>query len=176
MGMSALNGVNKANKAALDIWQEIYQEKLGVILPDTFTTDVFLRDFDNKTAALYQGLRQDSGDPFDFLIKVVEHYKSIGIDPSTKVIIFSDSLNTELAIQLDQASKEAGIQSSFGIGTFFTNDFQKVSQPTVRSAALSIVIKLRDCKGKRVVKLSDDPSKHSADSDTIAAVKRELNI
>ncbi|KAI8887030.1 nicotinate phosphoribosyltransferase [Backusella circina FSU 941] len=176
MGISALNGVNEANKAALEIWYKIYKGNLGIALTDTFTTDVFLRDFDEKTATLYQGLRQDSGDPFDFLIKAVDHYNAMGIDPSTKIIVFSDSLDVELAIRLDQASKTAGIQSSFGIGTFLTNDFQKMSQPSVKSKALSIVIKLRYCNGKRVVKLSDDPSKWSADSDTIAAVKRELNI
>jgi nicotinate phosphoribosyltransferase len=51
-------------------------------------------------AKLYDGVRQDSGNPYTFADKMINHYKNLGIDPMTKTIIFSDSLNMEKAIDL----------------------------------------------------------------------------
>lgn len=176
MAVSALEGVQEANRKTLEIWYNVYKGALGIALTDTFTTGVFLRDFDKDLAEKYTGVRQDSGNPIEFINKMVNHYKSIGIDPSTKTIVFSDSLNTEKAIELYDHATKAGIKSSFGIGTSLTNDFQKVSDPTIKSKALNIVIKLRECNGKRVIKLSDDSLKHSADVETTKAFERELGI
>lgn len=176
MAVSALEGVQHANRETLDIWYRVYKGALGVALTDTFTTEVFLRDFDHELASKYMGVRQDSGSPFEFTDKMVKHYKSIGIDPSTKTIVFSDSLTAQRAIEIYDYAQNAGIKTSFGIGTSLTNDFQKVSDPSERSKALNIVIKLKECDGKRVIKLSDDSLKHSADADTISAFKQELGI
>lgn len=176
MAVSALEGVQHANRETLDIWHSVYKGALGIALTDTFTTEVFLRDFDHELATKYIGVRQDSGNPIEFTDKMVKHYKSIGIDPSTKVIVFSDSLTAQRAINIQDYAQKAGIKASFGIGTSFTNDFQKVSDPNVNSKALNIVIKLKECDGKRVIKLSDDSLKHSADAATISAFKHELGI
>ncbi|KAI8372620.1 nicotinate phosphoribosyltransferase [Choanephora cucurbitarum] len=176
MAVSALEGVEHANRETLEIWHKVYQGALGVALTDTFTTDVFLRDFDHRLATAYTGIRQDSGDASVFIDKFVAHYKSLGIDPSTKLIVFSDSLNVERAIELHDHATKAGIKASFGIGTSFTNDFQKISDPSTKSKAMNIVIKLRECNGKRVIKLSDDAQKHSADEATVNSFKHILGI
>lgn len=176
MAVSALEGIKHANRDTLNIWYNVYKGNLGIALTDTFTTPIFLQDFDLDLASKYTGVRQDSGDPLDFINIMVAHYKSIGIDPSTKTIVFSDSLNVERAINLQNQTLKAGIKASFGIGTSLTNDFQKVSDKSIKSKALNIVIKLKECNGKRVIKLSDDSLKHSADEATISAFKKELGI
>lgn len=176
MAVSALEGIQHANRKTLDIWYEVYQGALGIALTDTFTTPIFLKDFDYELASRFTGVRQDSGDAAEFIETMVAHYKSIGIDPSTKTIVFSDSLNVQRAIDLYDRSEKAGIKSSFGIGTSLTNDFQKASNQSVKSKALNIVIKIKECDRKRVIKLSDDSLKHSADAATIEAFKHELGI
>ncbi|KAI8640768.1 nicotinate phosphoribosyltransferase [Parasitella parasitica] len=176
MAISALNGVKHANRDTLNIWYDVYKGNLGIALTDTFTTPIFLKDFDHNLASKYAGVRQDSGNASEFIQTMVAHYKSLGIDPSTKTIVFSDSLNVERAINLQDQALKAGINASFGIGTFLTNDFQKASDKNVKSKALNIVIKLKECHGKRVIKLSDDSLKHSADQATILAFKKELGI
>ncbi|KAI8982247.1 nicotinate phosphoribosyltransferase [Mycotypha africana] len=176
MGISALEGLEHANHKALTIWHDVFHGNLCYALTDTFTTDVFLKDFDKGLASKYGGVRHDSGSPFDFMYKMVDHYTSLGIDPKTKMLIFSDSLNAEKAIQLYDEAQKANINVTFGIGTSLTNDFHKASDKSVKSKALNIVIKLKECNGKRVIKLSDDALKHSADAATIAAFKKELGI
>ncbi|KAG0933788.1 hypothetical protein G6F30_010117 [Rhizopus arrhizus] len=176
MAISAIEGIQHANRKALEIWHDIYQGALGIALTDTFTTDVFLQDFQYDLASVYDGVRHDSGDPAEFATRMVEHYKSIGIDPSTKVIVFSDSLNVDRAIILKEHSHKLGIKSNFGIGTSLTNDFKKANDKNIKSKPMNIVIKIKECQGKRVIKLSDDPSKHSADDAAIAVFQRELGI
>ncbi|KAI9486289.1 MAG: nicotinate phosphoribosyltransferase [Benjaminiella poitrasii] len=176
MAVSSLEGVKHANRDTLNIWYDVYQGNLGIALTDTFTTPVFLKDFDAELAKKYAGVRQDSGDAGEFIKTMVAHYKSIGIDPATKLIVFSDALNVERAISLKDQADKAGIKASFGIGTSLTNDFHKASNKEVKSKALNIVIKLKECNGKRVIKLSDDALKHSADEATVNAFERELGI
>ncbi|CAO3698893.1 unnamed protein product [Rhizopus stolonifer] len=176
MAISALESVQHANRESLKIWHSVYRGKLGIALTDTFTTAVFLKDFQYELATTYNGVRHDSGDPFRFADTMVDHYKSLGIDPSTKVIVFSDSLTVDLAVRLQKHSDQLGIKSNFGIGTSLTNDFKKASDSTIKSKALNIVIKIKECQGKRVIKLSDDPSKHSADNAAVSAFQRELGI
>ncbi|KAI8377789.1 nicotinate phosphoribosyltransferase [Radiomyces spectabilis] len=176
MAVSALEGVQGANRKTLEKWTQTYHGALGIALTDTFTTDVFLRDFRGELAKTYAGVRQDSGDPMTFIPLMVNHYKSLGIDPSTKTIVFSDALTVEKAIHLLHSCEEYGIKASFGIGTYFTNDFHKASDPSVKSKPLNIVIKMHECKGQRVIKLSDDALKHSADMATVNKFKKELGI
>ncbi|KAF7725885.1 nicotinate phosphoribosyltransferase [Apophysomyces ossiformis] len=175
MGVSALEGIKHANRVTLERWYEIYHGALGIALTDTFTTPIFLQDFNRDLAEKFAGVRQDSGNPADFVPLMVNHYKSLGIDPKTKVIVFSDALNVKRAIELLDIAEKAGIQASFGIGTSFTNDFVKISSGE-RSKPLNIVIKLKECEGKRVIKLSDDVLKYSADMETINQFKKELGI
>jgi nicotinate phosphoribosyltransferase len=159
MGVSALESLRYANKFALTKWQETYQGSLGYALTDTFGTEAFFADFNQNIARLYDGVRHDSGCPFTFADKVVAHYEKLGIDPTTKLIVFSDSLDVEKALAIS-GHCHGRIRCSFGIGTHFTNDFKN-------SKALNMVIKLRDVEGIPVVKLSDDFKKATGDADAI---------
>lgn len=135
-----------SNKRALDEWFEEYNGDLGTALTDTLTTDCFLKDFDLKQATLYSGVRHDSGDPYAWGEKIIAHYEKLGIDPKTKTLLFSDSLNFDKAQEIYEHFK-GRVKVSFGIGTFITND--------TNVDALNIVIKLQYVNGRPVAKISD---------------------
>ena len=176
MFMGAQYGFKMSNYMSLKHWSDVFHGELGIALTDTLTTDIFFRSFDTKFAKLFDGVRHDSADPFEFADKAIKNYLELGIDPSTKTIVFSDSLNTDLCIQIhkyctDIYSKEK-IKHSFGVGTHLTND--------VGVKPLNMVIKLTAAKvlGEWIptVKLSDNPGKHSGDKKTIELCKEILNI
>jgi len=165
-------GYKMANHLAMENWTDVFRGELGVALSDTFTTDVFFKSFDKKFAKLYDGVRQDSGDPFVFTDKIIEHYKSLGIDPKSKVIIFSDSLDPEKAVELKDYCR-GKIMCSFGIGTNFSND--------VGVTPLNMVIKILNAKPEGedwhpCIKLSDSEGKHTGNLTEIDIAKQVLNI
>jgi nicotinate phosphoribosyltransferase len=159
MGVSALEGLRHANFHALQNWVRVYNADLGIALTDTFGTPAFFKNFNMRLAKLYDGVRHDSGDPFEFADKVIEHYKSLGIDPMSKVIVFSDGLNVEKCLEIAKYCN-GKIRFSFGIGTHFTNDFEG-------SPALNMVIKIWMCDGVHVVKLGDGTGKTMGDPDAV---------
>ena len=138
------------NKAALSEWFEEYQGDNGTALTDTLGTDLFLRDFNRLQALCYTGVRHDSGDPYIWGDKIIAHYESLGIDPKTKTLLFSDSLNFDKAQNIAKYF-DGRINVSFGIGTFLSND--------TNVDALNIVIKLQYVNGHPVAKISDTPGK-----------------
>jgi len=154
MGVSALEGLRHANRFALHKWKDVYKADLGIALTDTFGSDAFWEDFDLELAKVYDGVRHDSGDPLIFGEMAIKHYESLGIDPKSKTIVFSDGLNVDKALEI-QKFFEGRIKTSYGIGTHFTNDFE--------TPALSMVIKLRSIDGIPVVKLSDESGKETGD-------------
>jgi nicotinate phosphoribosyltransferase len=161
--ISALESLRYANRYSMKIWQKIFDSRLGTALPDTFGTASFLRDFDHTLARLFDGVRHDSGDPIEFAMKIIAHYKSLNIDPTTKSIIFSDNLNPQRCREI--ASILNGlVRVAFGIGTNFSNDFDN-------SPALNMVIKLVMLAGINVVKLSDTPSKAIGEKEALAIAK-----
>ncbi|KAJ8072601.1 nicotinate phosphoribosyltransferase [Marasmius tenuissimus] len=130
-----------------------------------------------ERARRWDGLRQDSGDPFVYAQRAHEVYKSMGIDHSQKLIIYSDSLDVEKAIALKKLTDEVGFRSSFGIGTSLTNDFKKASSGgKEKSKALNIVIKLASVDGKPCVKISDELSKNTGDQTTAEEIKRIFGL
>lgn len=145
------------NKAALEEWFEEYQGDLGTALTDTLGTDLFLRDFNKLQATCYTGVRHDSGDPYKWGEKIIEHYEKLGIDPKTKTLLFSDSLDFEKAQAIYGHFYER-INVSFGIGTYLTNDTDV--------DPLNIVIKLQYVNGRPVAKLSDVPGKTMCQDDS----------
>lgn len=159
MGISALEGIRRANYHALKLWSDIFRGRLGIALTDTFGTDLFFQDFDGYLARLFDGVRHDSGDPFKFGEKAIAAYEKLGINPKTKTIVFSDGLDCDMARQLWAAFMNR-INVSFGIGTHFTNDY-------VGSKALNMVIKMWSCNGVPVVKLSDVLTKQMGDKDAL---------
>lgn len=167
MAISALMGLRHANKFMLQTWSDVFHGNLGIALPDTFGSDAFFEDFDGYFARLFDGVRHDSGDPYVFAEKVIAHYKRLRIDPRSKVIVFSDSLNAELGRELTERFSHR-IKVSLGIGTHFTNDY-------LGSKALNIVIKLATCNGIPVVKLSDVFSKAIGEIDALRVAKWIFN-
>lgn len=139
-----------SQKFMLQKWVDEYRGDLGIALTDTLGVDKFLVDFDRYFAKLYDGVRHDSGDPFEWCEKVIRHYKMFKIDPRTKTAVFSDGLDLEVAAKINNAFFPR-IKTSFGIGTNLTND---VGYP-----ALQNVIKMVECDGQPVAKVSDTPSK-----------------
>ena len=140
-----------SQRAALAAWLDEYPNQLGIALTDCITMDAFLRDFGPEFAERYQGLRHDSGDPVEWGEKAIAHYEKLGIDPMTKVLVFSDNLDLAKAVYLYRHFSSR-VNLSFGIGTRLTCDIPQVKP-------LNIVIKLVECNGKPVAKLSDSPGK-----------------
>jgi len=169
---SAKYGFRVANQLALERWLEVYKGDLGIALTDTFGTDNFFHAFDTYYAKVFDGIRQDSGDPFEFLESAIAHYESLGIDPSSRTIVFSDSLNLELAKKIHETC--AGrVKDLYGIGTFLTND--------VGVKPLNMVVKMVECQPFRdserwvdAIKISDDSGKYTGDMDTIELARRIL--
>jgi nicotinate phosphoribosyltransferase len=162
MGISALVGLKNANLFSLESWLDMYKGDLGIALSDTFGSQAFFDNFNLKLAKIYDGVRHDSGDPYHFAGRVIEHYRTMGIDPMSKLIVFSDSLQSSDAVRIkDYCSGK--IKCSFGIGTSLTNnsDFFSPELP------LNMVIKLHKVNDVPVVKLSDDEGKETGDRDAL---------
>jgi nicotinate phosphoribosyltransferase len=140
-----------SQRAALAAWLEEYPTQLGIALTDCITMDAFLRDFGPEFAERYQGLRHDSGDPVEWGEKAIAHYEKLSIDPLSKTLIFSDNLDLNKALDLYRHFA-LRVNLGFGIGTRLTCDIPDVKP-------LNIVIKLVECNGKPVAKLSDSPGK-----------------
>ncbi|BAE74291.1 nicotinate phosphoribosyltransferase [Sodalis glossinidius str. 'morsitans'] len=140
-----------SQSAALQAWLDEYPDRLGIALTDCITMDAFLRDFGPSFARAYQGMRHDSGDPVEWGEKAIAHYQQLGIDPLTKTLVFSDSLDFDKAFMLYRHFWQR-INLVFGIGTRLTCDIPGIKP-------LNIVIKLVKCNGKPVAKLSDSPGK-----------------
>ena len=138
------------NHYAMQDWYDEYKGDNGTALTDTVTTDLFLMDFDRSMVNNYTGVRHDSGDPYEWGEKIIAHYKKYGVDPKTKVLLFSDSLDFDRAQALYEYFKDR-TKVSFGIGTFVSND--------TNEDALNIVIKLQYVNGRPVAKISDSPGK-----------------
>lgn len=123
-------------------------------------------------AQTFTGVRQDSGDPKDFIKMMRAFYDAEGVK-DRKTIVFSDSLNIELCLEYKKAAEAEGFQPTFGVGTFLTNDFVRGSTGQ-KSVPLNIVIKIASAAGRAAVKISDNMGKNTGDKATVAEVKRRL--
>lgn len=156
------------NHYAMGDWYDEYKGDNGTALTDTITTDLFLLDFNRSMVNNYSGVRHDSGDPFEWGEKIINHYKKYDVDPRTKQLLFSDSLDFDRAQALYDYFKDK-TKVSFGIGTFCSNDTEE--------DALNIVIKLQYVNGRAVAKLSDTPSKSMCrDEDYLKYLKSSVEF
>lgn len=154
------------NQFAMQDWYDEYRGDNGTALTDTITTELFLKDFNRSMVNNYDGVRHDSGDPYKWGETIIEHYKSYGVDPRTKLLLFSDSLDFDRAQALYDYFKDKA-KVSFGIGTFCSNDTEV--EP------LNIVIKLQYVNGRPVAKLSDTPGKAMCkDTEYLEYLKRSV--
>ncbi|HKU85618.1 MAG TPA: nicotinate phosphoribosyltransferase [Casimicrobiaceae bacterium] len=150
---------------AFNTWAREYRGDLGIALSDVCGMDAFLRDFDLFFCKLFDGVRHDSGDPFEWGEKLISHYERMRIDPRSKVMVFSDSLDVPLAQRLFEYFRGRS-QTAFGIGTNLTND--------LGHEPLAIVIKMTRCNGQPVAKISDEPSKTMDYDPSYVAYLREV--
>jgi len=156
------------NYYAMKDWYAEYRGDNGTALSDTLTTDLFLLDFDRSMSNNYSGVRHDSGDPYVWGEKIIKHYEKYGIDPKTKTLLFSDSLDFDKAQELYQYFK-GKTKVAFGIGTFCSND--------TKVDPLNIVIKLQYVNGSPVAKLSDCPEKTMCtDEEYLGYLKRSVEF
>jgi nicotinate phosphoribosyltransferase len=146
-------------------WAKEYRGDLGIALSDVYGINAFLRDFDMYCCKLFDGARHDSGDPFAWGERLIEHYRKNRVDPRTKTLIFSDGLTVPRTIELYQQFKGRCLLA-FGIGTNLTND--------LGYEPLQIVIKMVRCNGQPVAKLSDTPSKNMCDDEHYLAYLRQV--
>lgn len=170
---AAKYGFIMANTISLGRWVDIYHGNLGIALSDTFTSEAFFESFDTMYAKLFDGVRQDSGDPIEFAKSLIEHYKKLRIDPKLKTIVFSDSLNYNKVKHIEHKLKNS-INTSYGIGTNLTNDIPGVTP-------LNIVIKMFEAAPygydwTSTIKLSDVTGKHTGNKRTINLAKQVLGI
>ncbi len=139
-----------SQKFAFDKWAQEYRGDLGITVSDTYGLEAFLRDFDMYFCKLFDGARHDSGDPIEWGERLIAHYKRNRVDPRTKQLIFSDQLDLPLALKIARQFHGRAI-TAFGIGTNLTND--------VGFEPINIVIKMTECNGQPVAKVSDSPGK-----------------
>lgn len=151
------------NRFAMESWVKEYGVLNGIYLTDLVTTDCFLKDFNLTYATLFSGVRHDSGDPIEWGEKMISHYMNLGINPATKTLLFSDSLDFERATKIRERF-DGRCDVAFGIGTYLSNPLDK---------PLNIVMKVVEANGSPVCKLSDAPGKSMCrDSDYVSYLKR----
>lgn len=164
--IAGMFGPQMANYLAMKAWSSTYRGALGTFLYDTYGWHIFSLNFSEDYANMFKGLRVDSGDNHEQLMKIVGKYRSLGIDPATKQVVFSNALTTDSAIEIQRYAEGLCIPS-FGIGTHFTNDF-----PGLKPR--NIVIKLTAVKiteawdfFNSTCKLSEDRGKYTGDEATV---------
>jgi nicotinate phosphoribosyltransferase len=158
----------ETQRFAFEVWAREYRGDLGIALSDTYSLGAFLRDFDMYFCKLFDGARQDSGDPIAWGEAMIAHYRANRVDPKTRNLIFSDQLTIPRAAEIWQRFRDR-INVSFGIGTNLTHD--------TGTDPINIVIKMIECNGQPVVKLSDSPGKIiSTDQNYLAWVRQAFDV
>ncbi len=173
---SGVFGYKRANYLSLEDWIKVYDGALGTALIDTFTTRSFLRTLTMKQAKLLDGFRQDSGDEKEVGDAIIERLKEFGIDPASKVIVFSNALNFPKYKAVADYFR-GRVKVSAGIGTNITCD------PGIEGyKAANIVMKLSRCRmsakdpWEKVIKISDDLGKHMGDDKEFEIASYELHL
>ena len=139
-----------SNRFAMESWTQIYGVLNGIFLTDTITDKMCRMDMDFKFASSFKGVRNDSGDPIEWGENWIKHYEKLGIDPKTKTLLFSNSLDFKRADEIYHHFAER-VNVAFGIGTYLSND--TFVNP------FNIVMKMTTCNGHPVAKISDDAGK-----------------
>ena len=169
----AIWGYQEANYLGMRDWVRTYDGNLGIFLMDTYTSKVGLKNMSLKFAKLFDGVRQDSGDEYKIGNEVINRYKELGIDPTTKTIVFSNALDFNKYLDIANYFK-GRIRVSAGIGTNLTND--------CGFKPANIVMKLSKCRinqnqeWRKCIKISDDLGKHLGDDKEFEIAKYQLGI
>lgn len=173
---SGVFGYKRANYLSLEDWIKVYDGALGTALIDTFTTKSFLRTLTMKQAKLLDGFRQDSGDEIEVGQAIIARLKEFGIDPATKIVVFSNALDFPKYKRIMDHFR-GKVKVSAGIGTNLTCD------PGIEGyRPANIVMKLSRCRmsakdpWEKVIKISDDKGKHMGDGKEFEIASYELHL
>lgn len=169
-------GYKRANYLSLEDWINVYDGNLGTALIDTYTTKSFLHTLTRKQALLLSGFRQDSGDEVEVGEMIIARLKEFGIDPTTKLLVFSNALDFNKYKKIHDYFK-GKIKVSAGIGGNLTNDVAIAGY-----IPANIVMKLSECRlsskdsWEKCIKISDDTGKHMGDPEEFNAAVRDLKL
>lgn len=173
--IAGMFGPLMANYLAMRAWSATYRGALGTFLYDTYGWDIFSLNFSEDYANMFKGLRVDSGDNYEQLEKITAKYRSLGIDPLTKQVIFSNALDTDRAIELQKFAQDRCVPS-FGIGTHFTNDFPGVTPRNIVIKLTAVKITESWTFFNPTCKLSEDYGKYTGNPEVVARFKAILHI
>ena len=173
--IAGMYGPQMANHIAMKVWTKTYRGALGTFLYDTYGWRIFSLNFSEDFARMFKGLRVDSGDNRKELELIIGKYRSLGIDPRTKQVVFSNGLNVDDAIGIQQYAT-GKCQPSFGIGTYFTNDFPGVKPKNIVIKLVAVKITESWPFYSRTCKLSNDKDKYTGDDDVIRRFIEILHI
>ena len=173
--IAGMYGPQMANHMAMDAWRHTFRGALGTFLYDSFGWDIFSMNFSEDFANLFKGLRIDSGDNHEQLMKIAAKYEQLGIDPRSKQVIFSNALDTDRAIAIQKYAVDY-CQPSFGIGTHFTNDFEGIKPRNIVIKLVAVKITESWTFYNDTCKLSEDKGKHTGKPDVIERFKKAVNF
>jgi nicotinate phosphoribosyltransferase len=162
-----VSGVFECNYQVMDKWSRCFNGDVGIFLYDNFSDVMFFPNLSKRLAKTFDGLRVDSGDEKEQTEKIIEKYRSLGIDPSTKAIVYSNALTIDKAIGLHKWL-DGRMKDSYGVGTYLmaqventeaidkTNEFFPYSNIVIKLTGFRITEsrEWQDC-----VKLSNDKGK-----------------
>lgn len=174
-GIAGMYGPVMANHIAMEYWSSTYRGALGTFLYDTYGWDIFSLNFSEDYANMFKGLRVDSGDNYEQLDKIIKKYQQLGIDPTTKQVIFSNALNVDEAIRLQKYS-DGRCLPSYGIGTHLTNDFPGVKPLNIVIKLLAIKITESWPHYSETCKLSEDEGKYTGQHATVDIFRELLHL
>jgi len=158
-----VTGVFECNYNVMDKWSMCYNGDVGIYLYDTFGDNIFLDNLSKRLAKTFDGLRVDSGDEKEQTEKIINKYQSLGIDPRTKAIVYSNALDIDKAIELHKWVN-GRMKDSYGIGTHLMADVTN-TETGINFAYSNIVVKLvgfritEARKWQDCIKLSNDKGK-----------------
>lgn len=164
--IAGMYGPQMANHLVMKMWSGTYRGALGTFLYDTYGWKIFSLNFSEDFANMFKGLRVDSGDNYEQLDRIVEKYTSLNIDPATKQVVFSNGLNVDEAIRINEYARGKCIPS-FGIGTHFTNDFPGIKPRNIVIKLLAVKITESWPFYCSTCKLSEDRGKYTGDPSTV---------
>lgn len=173
--IAGMFGPQMANYIAMRNWSATYRGALGTFLYDTYGWDIFSLNFSEDYANMFKGLRVDSGDNREQLDKIVAKYRSLGIDPRSKQVVFSNALDTDSAIAIQQYASQV-CQPSFGIGTHFTNDFDGVKPMNIVIKLVAVKITESWTFYNDTCKLSEDKGKHTGDPAVVRRFMEAIHL
>lgn len=173
--IAGMYGPQMANHIAMEVWAKTYRGALGTFLYDTYGWRIFSLNFSEDFARMFNGLRVDSGDNRKELDLIIGKYRSLGINPRTKQVVFSNGLNVDDAIGIQQYAT-GKCQPSFGIGTHFTNDFPGIKPKNIVIKLVAVKIAESWPFYWRTCKLSDEKDKYTGDDDIIRRFMEILHI